>query len=157
LPRRRQQVRGDGGGDQDRPRAPRRSGGRVAVVLLAEAHVSRARSLHHAHVVHHEQVDLQLRRARPLDALVRCERTRTTLRETRVFYSVALPPPTRREQRFPNCGSRPTGGGSPGSIFDGSRDVSSIIWIPEKSMFFFQNFFLSCKCKTPRGSRSYKD
>lgn len=53
-------------------RVPRRFGGRVAIVLFAEAHVAGARTLHHAHVVHHEQVDLQFRRARPFNALECC-------------------------------------------------------------------------------------
>lgn len=70
-----EQVHGQCDGHGYGRRRPGQSRGRVTVVLLAETHVPRARSLHHAHVVHHEQVDLQLGRARPLDALVRCART----------------------------------------------------------------------------------
>ena len=48
------------------PAAPRR----VALVLLTEAHVAVSVALRHAAVVHHEEVDLQVLCAGPLDLVV---------------------------------------------------------------------------------------
>ena len=42
----------------------------IALVLLAEAHVSVPVTLGHARVVHHEEVDLEVVRARPLHLVV---------------------------------------------------------------------------------------
>lgn len=56
-----QQVRYEGGdeyGGKARPQS--QTGGPVTHILLTEAHMASSGTFHHAHVVHHEEVYLQL-------------------------------------------------------------------------------------------------